>query len=97
MIQFLLVSLGVFAVWEYLRMVLPFSIPALLQPLVVIGLAVGATHLDREWVFPLAVAGAVAILHRFVLADSTPTATALQLPRRSGRRSEVGSRVPPLP
>lgn len=95
--KFLQAALAVFAVWEYLMVLSPWRVPPVLQPLLVVGLGYLALLLDHDWLLPVAIAGAVAVLHRLVVSDPAPAATAIQLPRRSGRRTEVGSRIPDLP
>jgi hypothetical protein len=66
MIPLIVASLAVFAVWEYLIMVLPVSIPAWLQPALVAGFAVGASAVPPAVLRVLAVTGAVALCHALV-------------------------------
>lgn len=91
-----LAALAVFWAWEFLLVLSPVRVPPFLQPPLVAGLGYLATLLSATVLFPAAIAGAVAILHALTRAE-TPTPVAFQMPRRTGRRSEVGGRIPPLP
>ncbi|MFE9834048.1 hypothetical protein ACFYP4_02695 [Streptomyces sp. NPDC005551] len=79
-------ALAVFAAWELLITLLPVHIPAWLQPALVAGFAVGATHLPAGVLEVAAVVGIVVVLHSFVAVSATATVV---------RRSR-GSRLPNL-
>jgi hypothetical protein len=89
-------ALAVFAVWEYLLDISPWWVPPVLQPLLVGGLGYLAAILPASIVLPVAIAGAVLILHTAARREPRQETTAIQLPR-SGRRTEIGSRIPGLP
>lgn len=70
MTQLVLISLAAFWAWEYLLTLSPWTLPAWLQPPLVIGLAVGACYLPGRVLLVVAVGGSVALLHQLlVLAD----------------------------
>jgi hypothetical protein len=85
--RLLTVALAVFWAWEYIRVVLPVPVPAWLQPALVAGLAFEARHVPTAYLTAAAVAGLVAVLHRYV-TSSAETAQ-LVTRRRPGR-------IPPL-
>ena len=60
MLALILTTLGVFWLWEF-ALILPFTLPSWLQPLVVLGLSVGLSWPD--WRTGAAAAGLVGILH----------------------------------
>jgi hypothetical protein len=91
--RLLLIAFATFTAWEWLRDVLPLTIPAALQPLVVVGLAYEAQRLPGPWLTAVAAAGAVAVLHVQVRGGGAET-TSLRLPRR---HPSTGRRVPDLP
>ena len=80
--RLLLTDLAVFWVWEYLLLLCPFSIPVGAQPLLVLALAAGAAYVPEPVIFMCAVAGAVALLHRFLV---TPEVRPMLPRRRAGR------------
>jgi hypothetical protein len=90
--RLLLIAFATFTAWEWLRDLLP-TIPAALQPLVVVGLAYGAQRVPGPWLAAVAAAGVVAVLHTQV-RGSGPQASSLRLPRR---HPATGRRVPDLP
>lgn len=68
----LVLALAVLWVWEYLLILLPIAIPAWLRPVLVAGCAVAAPHV-AVWVLQAAaVAGAVALLHRYLTPPQSP-------------------------
>jgi len=86
----IIASLAVFWAWETLLVVVPWTIPAWLQPFIVLAGALGFCWPD--WRVAAAAAGAVGLLHVAVRGSTTPvTAEAVRL------RPGVGSRVPDLP
>jgi hypothetical protein len=91
-LRFALIALATFTAWEWLLVVLPFSLPAGLQPLAVVGLAFEAQRLPVPWLAAVAAAGAVALLHLQVRGGTE--APPLRLPRR---HPSTGRRVPDLP
>ncbi|MFE4681547.1 hypothetical protein ACFRNJ_12015 [Streptomyces sp. NPDC056721] len=91
--RLLLIAFAAFTAWEWLRDVLPVSLPAAVQPLVVVGLAYGAQHLPGPWLAATAAAGVVALLHARVRGDA-PEASPIRFPRR---HPATGRRVPDLP
>lgn len=95
MFRLLLIAFATFTAWEWLAVVLPFSLPAALQPLAVVGLAYGAQHLPGPWLWSAAAAGVVALLHipvRGGVIEAPPLR--MRLPRR---HPGTGRRVPDLP
>jgi hypothetical protein len=90
--RLLLIAFATFTAWEWLVVVLPFTLPAWLQPLVVVGLAYEAHRVPVPWLTAAAAAGVVALLHIPVRGGSA--APALRLPRR---HPATGRRVPDLP
>jgi hydrogenase/urease accessory protein HupE len=80
----LVASLAIFAVWEFVLVAVPWTIPAWLQPVLVFGAALAFCWPD--WRIALAVAGAVGLLHVLVrgVTDSRSAAqqTTVRLPRR---------------
>lgn len=89
---FLLIAFATFTAWEWLAVTLPFSLPAALQPLVVVALGYAAQRLPEPWLVAVAAAGAVALLHSTVRGNVVE-ASPLRIPRvRRGSR-----RVPDLP
>lgn len=88
-----LIAFATFTAWEWLAVALPFSLPAWLQPLAVVGIAYGAQQLPAPWLLALAAAGAVALLHTFVRGGLVE-APALRIPRS---RTARPGRVPDLP
>lgn len=90
MLEILVLSLAVLWAWEFVLILSPVSIPAILQPPMVAGIAYGALSIPDEILLAGAVAGAVALLHLVVrrLADDGPV-----LSQVIGRRS----RIPDLP
>lgn len=101
---FVLLAFATFAAWEYLLVLCPISLPALLQPLLVAGVAYGVSCIpDDRILVVLAAAGAVGVLHSVVRHLHEPSGPPMVL--RRGRRSEpspaplpgVGTRVPDLP
>jgi hypothetical protein len=91
--RLLLIAFATFTAWEWLRDVLPFDLPAALQPPVVVGLAYEAQRLPGPWLAAVAAAGVVAVLHVQVRGGGSGT-TSLRLPRR---HPATGRRVPDLP
>lgn len=90
MLELVIASLAVFWAWEAVLVVVPWTIPPWLQPLLVLAGAVAFCWPD--WRVAMAAAGAVGLLHVAVRgAVSAPQAQAIRL------RSGVGSRVPDLP
>lgn len=85
---FLLAAGAVFTVWEALRTVLPWRIPPVVQPLIVVGLAVGALHVPALYTTPLSVAAVVAVLHALLGVREPDQPMVI----RRGR-----SNLPPLP
>jgi hypothetical protein len=92
-LQILLIAFATFTAWEWLIEVLPFTLPAGLQPVAVAGLAYGAQRLPEPWLVALAAAGMVALLHILVRGGAVKTSS-LRLPRR---HPSTGRRVPDLP
>lgn len=90
-LRLLLLALATFTVWEWLAVILPTTLPAWLQPLVVAGMAYGAQWLPERWLFALAVAGLVAVLH--VVVRNAAEGQSARLPQRVPARR----RVPDLP
>jgi hypothetical protein len=91
-LRFLLIAFATFTAWEWLAVVLPFSLPAWLQPLAVVGLAYGAQRVPMPWLTAAAAAGVVALLH--IPVRGNVEATPLRFPRR---HPATGRRVPDLP
>jgi hydrogenase/urease accessory protein HupE len=89
----LLISLGTFTAWEWVAVALPFSLPAWLQPITVVGLAYEVQRLPERWLLAVAAAGAVALLHT-VVRGGVVEAPPLRVPRR---HPATGRRVPDLP
>jgi hypothetical protein len=83
MLQFVLVSFGLFGVWESALVISPWTPPPWLQPVVVFGIALALSWPD--WRVALAATGAVGLLHT-MLRDPGPEPVAV-------RRS----RIPRLP
>lgn len=87
--ELLLLTLAVFGVWEAILALVPWTIPAWLQPFIVTGIALGATWPDLDPRLALAVMGAVGLLHVAVRAQTS--AVEPQIVRRRE------TRVPTLP
>jgi hypothetical protein len=89
-LELLVLSLAVLWAWEFVLVLSPVSIPAIVQPPMVVGIAYGALHIPDKLLLAGAVAGAVALLHLVIrhLADAGPV-----LSQVIGRRS----RIPDLP
>jgi hypothetical protein len=73
MVRLVTTALAVFAVWEYVTLLLPVRIPAWLQPALVAGFAVGAQELPTRVLSVIAITGAVALCHACVAAPSVTT------------------------
>lgn len=93
MLRLLVLSLAVLWAWEFVLILTPVSIPAILQPLLVAGIAYGACYIPEQILLAGAVAGAVALLHLLVRqwSESGPV-----LSQMIGRRRPT-SRIPDLP
>ncbi|MER5754303.1 hypothetical protein [Streptomyces sp. NPDC002088] len=91
--RLLLIAFATFTAWEWLVVVLPFALPAALQPLAVVGLAYEAQRLPGSWLAATAAAGVVALLH-IPVRGGVVEATPLRFPRR---HPSTGRRVPDLP
>lgn len=88
----LLATLAIFFAWETVLSVVPWTIPPVIQPVLVYGAALAFSWPD--WRFALSVAGAVALLHTVtVLRGGTGPQGPTQMVRRPGR----APRVPNLP
>lgn len=85
LMELLIRALAVLWVWEYLRLLTPFAIPAWMQPALVAGCAVGVPHVTQRIVTALAVAGAVAVLHRAVAPVEASQVVVRQRVRRLPR------------
>lgn len=85
-------ALAVFWAWEFVLVLLPWPVPAPVQPAVVAGLAYGAGYLPPAVVLAGAVAGAVALLHT-LLRHYQPPEPAVATRALRG----LGNRVPNLP
>lgn len=68
----LIVALAVLWAWEYLLILSPVRIHALIQPVLVAGAATQATRVPDWILFGMACAGAVALAHRFLSPPSPP-------------------------
>lgn len=80
----LLSTLAIFFVWETALSVVPWTIPAWLQPVLVYGATLAFVWPD--WRLALAVSGAVALLHILVVnRDSSPGPQVLRRPRGNTR------------
>lgn len=92
MTELIIAALAIFWAWETVLAVCPWTIPAWLQPLLVLA---GATAFCwPDWRVAMAAAGAVGLLHfmvREVGQPSLPPAAAVRL------RPGIGNRVPNLP
>ena len=86
----LLSTLAIFFVWETALSVVPWTIPAWLQPVLVYGATVAFVWPD--WRLAMAVAGAVAIIHILVVNRDSSHGTPQVL-----RRPRGNSRLPNLP
>lgn len=62
--ELLLLALGAFWGWEFLRGILPFPLPARLAPLAVAGIAYGLTFITPVALLAVAAAGGVALLRK---------------------------------
>lgn len=77
-------ALAVLWAWEYLLILSPVTVPTWMQPALVAGCAIGATHVPLWLLTAAAVGGLVALLHRIV----APAASA-QVVRRTRRLPRV--------
>lgn len=66
MLHLVLASLCVFWAWECLTALLPIALPAWLQPILVLGGAVGARYLPIPALYVGAICGVVALLHQLL-------------------------------
>ena len=90
MLDLLIASLAVFWAWEAALVVVPWTIPPWLQPLLVLGASAAFSWPD--WRVAMAASGAVGLLHVAVRGTvSTVPTQAVRL------RPGVGSRIPDLP
>lgn len=80
----LITALAVLWAWEYLLILCPVRIPAWLQPALVAGCAIGATHVPGWVINAAAVAALVALGHKLLSSTSDVVV------HRTGRR------IPPL-
>ena len=60
---FVLLAFATYLVCTTLTSLLPFHVPARLQPFVVVGVAYGLYHLPSMWLLLVAAGGAVAVLY----------------------------------
>lgn len=88
MLTLLVASLAIFWAWETLTSLLPWYVPAWLQPLVVLGMCLAFVWPD--WRTAMAAAGGVAVLHVVVRNASAPEPTAV-------RMATLRNRIPRLP
>lgn len=86
----LLSTLAIFFVWETALSVVPWTIPAWLQPVLVYGATVAFVWPD--WRLALSVAGAVALLHTLVVNRDSSATTPHVI-----RRPRGNSNLPNLP
>ena len=93
MTDFLVLSLAVLWVWEFVLVISPIPIPAIVAPLVVAGISYGALHVPHDLLTAAGIAGAVALLHLLIRKMEDPGAV---LTSMIGRRSRP-SRIPDLP
>lgn len=87
----LLATLAIFFAWETVLSVVPWTIPQVIQPVLVYGAALAYSWPD--WRFALSVAGAVALLHTLAVLRGGSSGGAPQMIQRPGR----APRVPNLP
>lgn len=95
MTQLLLVSLASLWAWEGLRGFLPFTIPRLLAPLAVFGVACGAESVPFRFLLAAAAAGGVAVLRRLAGAGESkpfPLRDARAMVRPPSRATSPGVR-----
>jgi hypothetical protein len=89
-VTLLLSTLAIFFVWETVLSVVPWTIPAWLQPVLVYGATLA--YVWPDWRLALAVAGAVALLHILTVSRGAASGTPQVL-----RRPRGTSRLPNLP
>lgn len=73
----IVVGIAAWVLWEWVLLVLPWSIPPLVQPAPVFAITYGLSELPHWLITLVAATAAVAILHRFTAAP-----TVVQLGRR---------------
>lgn len=83
----LIAALAVFWGWETILSLSPWSIPPIIQPVIVFVAAFALV--SPQWQMAAAVSGAVALLHSLVRTSSAPEPQAIRLPLRN--------RVPRIP
>jgi hypothetical protein len=89
-VTLLLATLAIFFAWETALSVVPWTIPAWLQPVLVYGATLAFVWPD--WRLAMSVAGAVALLHILVVNRDASSSASPAI-----RRPRGGSRLPELP
>ena len=90
MIASLLVgTLAVIWAWEALRVISPWSLPAWVQPLIVLAIAAAITWPD--WRLSMAAAGAAGVVNALVRESGSSGPEVVRL------RAGIGQRIPALP
>jgi hypothetical protein len=110
MLTLITTALAVFTVLMAVRAVLPFALPARLMPVLVVAAAHEVGQLPASfhpYVQAAAVAGLVAVIHRFAVAQDPEPWSLRELaervalafpgkPKTRARVAGVGNRIPPL-